>query len=94
MAAEVFGNLYYVSLDEFALTDPANIESIIYSRVNIGPVLEMQVTDIVRFTVKGGVSAGRKYQFQDIDESLYEYDGENGPFFSVGVKLVPMKKKA
>jgi hypothetical protein len=70
-----------------------SIDKINYSRVNFGVLANYQLTKILRLEAFGGLSAGRKYSLIDTDDTTYDFDSESAPFFSVGIVLVPPKRK-
>ena len=70
-----------------------SIDEINYSRVNFGVLSNYQLTKILRLEAFGGLSAGRKYSLIDTDDTTYDVDSESAPFFSVGIVLVPPKRK-
>jgi len=70
-----------------------SIDKINYSRVNFGVLANYQLTKILRFEAFGGLSAGRKYSLIDTDDTTYDFDSDSAPFFSVGIVLVPPKRK-
>jgi hypothetical protein len=70
-----------------------SIDKINYSRVNFGVLANYQLTKILRFEAFGGLSAGRKYSLIDTDDTTYDFDSVSAPFFSVGIVLVPPKRK-
>lgn len=70
-----------------------SIDKINYSRINFGVLADYQLTKILRLEVFGGLSAGRNYKLIDADDTAYDFDSEPAPFFSVGIVLVPPKRK-
>ncbi|APG64483.1 hypothetical protein LPB136_03495 [Tenacibaculum todarodis] len=74
-------------------SDDNSIDKINYSRANFGVTADYQLTKLLRLEAFGGVSAGRKYSLIDADDITYDFDSESAPFFSVGIVLVPPKRK-
>lgn len=70
-----------------------SIEKINYSRINFGILANYQLTKILRLEAFGGLSAGRNYSLIDTDDTVYDFDSESAPFFSVGIVLIPPKRK-
>jgi hypothetical protein len=70
-----------------------SIDKINYSRINFGVLANYQLTKILRLEAFGGLSAGRNYSLIDTDDTEYDFDSESAPFFSVGIVLVPPKRK-
>jgi len=69
------------------------IDKINYSRANFGVLANYQLTKILRLEAFGGLSAGRKYSLIDTDDTTYDFDSKSAPFFSVGIVLIPPKRK-
>ena len=70
-----------------------SIDKINYSRINFGVLANYQLTKILRLEAFGGLSAGRNYSLIDANDTAYDFDSESAPFFSVGIVLVPPKRK-
>jgi len=89
------GGNFGVTINEFAAADPATIDKLIYSRTNVGLLASIRMYRVVNLELFGGYSVNRKYKFEDTDiDDPFEYDSDNGPFFSVGISLVPKRKGA
>jgi hypothetical protein len=74
-------------------SDDNSIDKINYSRANFGVVGQYQLTNMLRLEAFGGLSAGRTYSIIDNDTTIYDFDSESAPFFSIGIVLVPPKRK-
>lgn len=70
-----------------------DVDRLNYVRVNMGPQISYQLTKMLQLDVFGGVSGKRMYKFKDVHGDTYNYDSKSGAFFSVGLVVVPPKKK-
>lgn len=70
-----------------------SIDKTNYSRINFGVLANYQLTKLLRLEAFGGLSAGRNYSLIDANDTAYDFDSESAPFFSVGIVLVPPKRK-
>lgn len=70
-----------------------SIDKINYSRANFGVDVQYQLTNMFRLQAFGGLSTNRKFNLIDVDNTTYDYGSESAPFFSVGISLVPPKRK-
>jgi hypothetical protein len=81
------GGNFNVDNRDFTEIIPNSINKLLYSRVNLGPVINCQLTDKILMEASGGVSAGRKYKFEDASKNYFNYNSENSPFFNIGIFL-------
>lgn len=86
--AAMNGGNYNISLTENAPVNPTVFDKLIYSRTNVGLLAKVRMYRVIQLELFGGYSLGRAFKFGTGDERL-DYDVDNGPFFSVGVSLVP-----
>lgn len=70
-----------------------SIDKINYSRANFGVIANYQLTKTLRLETFGGLSTSRKYSLINTDNTTYDFDSESAPFFSVGIVLIPPKRK-
>jgi hypothetical protein len=63
-----------------------------YSRFLIGPALAFKLKSGIKIKLKGGVAAGRRLEFIDTNEEVFDRAPEVGPFFSLGFSFLPKKK--
>ncbi|WP_157941197.1 DUF6268 family outer membrane beta-barrel protein [Arenibacter catalasegens] len=70
-----------------------SIDKINYSRANVGVLIDYQATKMIRLEAFGGLSGVRNYSLIDMDGTEFDFDSEAAPFFSVGIVLVPPKRK-
>jgi hypothetical protein len=66
----------------------------LYSRVNMGVVVDFQITKTILLEAYGGISAARKYRFEDASKQFFNYNSNTGGFFSIGVIFTPSSKAA
>ncbi len=85
------GGNYNISLLENAPTNPAVFDRLIYSRTNAGLLAKVRMYRVFQLELFGGYSVARAFKFGEGEDRL-DYDVDNGPFFSVGVSLVPKPK--
>jgi hypothetical protein len=85
------GAYYNVTAKDFINIQAEEIDKIIYSRINIGPVFNYRISSIIQLDLFGGYSFQRKYQLADFCENEYKFDLENGPFFKIGLSVVPQR---
>ena len=85
------GGLFDITLKSFGAAPPESINKIIYSRFNVAPQIVYHLTPKILLELSAGYTLRRKYQFRSIDDVLYNYTSENGPFFNVGLVYVPKK---
>ena len=88
-----FGVKYNLSGANFNVNSiDNNIDKINYSRANFGVVAQYQLTNMLRLEAFGGLSARGTYGIIDNDDTIYDFDSESAPFFSIGISLVPPKR--
>jgi len=63
-----------------------------YSRFTFGPALSLNLKNGVKIQFNGGVAVGRKLEFIDANEEVFDRTPEVGPFFSMGISFSPKKK--
>jgi Domain of unknown function (DUF6268) len=88
------GGNFNVNNQGFTQVIPNSINKLIHSRVNMGAVINIQLTKTILLEANGGISAARKYKFKDTSKRFYTYNSENGGFFNVGLILTPPPKAA
>ncbi len=71
---------------------PNNINKIIYSRVNMGVVVNLQVTETILLEAFGGLGAARKFKLKGTDNGVFKADAKSGGFFNIGVILTAPSK--
>lgn len=91
--AETDGNNYHVTLKQFNGADPSSISNIIYSRINMGPMVQYKMNPLIRIHAFGGMSVRRTYEFDGTDDMDFDYDSKNAPFINVGISLSAPRKK-
>jgi len=92
LQAELNGGNFNVSFSEFVASDPKSIDKLIYSRVNVGPVVNVRLAKILKLELFGGYTVNRTFKFSDFDDTEYQFNSENGPFFQIGLSLTSPKK--
>lgn len=63
-----------------------------YSRFVIGPAIDVIIKNSFKIHLTGGVTAGRRLEFIDVEEETIDRTPEVGPFFRVGFSFSPKKK--
>lgn len=69
------------------------VDKINYSRQNIGVLAKYELAKFIRIEAFGGTSSGRIYRVVDVDGKVHEFDSKPSPFFSLGMVLIPLKRK-
>jgi hypothetical protein len=88
------GGNFNVNNQDFTRVIPNSINKTLYSRVNMGPVINVQLTKTILLEAYGGISAARKYKFEDASKVFFNYNSENSAFFNFGIMLTPPTKTA
>lgn len=86
------GGNFNVNNHDFTEVIPNSIDKLIYSRVNLGPVVNYQLTKSLQLEVFGGMSAGRKYKLEAASKVFTNYNAENGGFFNLSLFVTPPAK--
>ncbi len=86
------GGNFNVNNRDFTEVIPNSINKTLYSRINVGAVVNFHVTKTVFLEASGGISVARKYKLQDPSKKEYNYNSENGRFFNVGIFITPPLK--
>ena len=69
------------------------IEKLAYSRVLLGPVLSYRLGESIKLETTGGIVIARKADLQGEPSNEENYEIANGPFFKVGIVLVPLPQR-
>jgi hypothetical protein len=85
------GGYFNVTSNQEVNVTAGSIDKIIYSRLNIGPIINYELTNKIQIDFWGGYTTARKYRFTDFDENEYILDLNGGPFFRVGIYIVSPK---
>jgi hypothetical protein len=86
------GGNFNINNQDFRQGIPNPINKIIQSKVNMGAVINYQLTKTILLEAHGGISAARKYKLQAASKDIYSYPSENGGFFHLGIFLTPPAK--
>lgn len=78
------GNEYALSVDDERKNLP-QIESLKFSRYNIGPTIAWNMSDNTRIQLSGGVSLKRKLTATDVHNATEDYGLENGAFLKASI---------
>lgn len=78
------GNEYALSVDDERQNLP-QIQSVKFSRYNIGPTFAWNMSDNLRIQLSGGVSVQRKLTATDIDNATEDYGLKNGAYLKAGI---------
>ena len=81
------GNEYALNVDS-NLPNIQQVESVKFSRYNIGPTVAMDVSKDIRLQLSGGLSLKRKLPSTNSDQTTEDYGLENGAFFKASFFLV------
>jgi hypothetical protein len=86
------GGNFNISNPSFTEIIPNSINKTQYSRVNMGAVINFQLTKTILLEAQGGISAARKYKFEDASKRIFNYNSEKGGFFNFSIILTPSSK--
>lgn len=89
---ETNGGNFNVINSDYTEAIPNTINKIIYSRVNMGAVVNFQVTETILLEAFGGLGAARKFKLRDEMDKVFKANAENGGFFNIGVILTAPSK--
>lgn len=81
---DLLGNEYALSVDDERQNLP-QIQSVKFSRYNIGPVIAWNMSENTRIQLSGGVSLSRKLTATNVDNATDDYGLKNGGFVKAGV---------
>ena len=90
---ETTGGNFKVANSSFVQIFPTPIHRVIASRMNMGPIIKLQITKIIQLEAFGGMSFGRKFKLQDAMKYNYNFNSESGGFFNLGVILTAPQPK-
>lgn len=79
------------SVDNF--TGTTAVDRLNYLTVNVGPVVRYRFAKIALLEVSSGLNALRRYQFEDAGNTLHKYSSKSSGFVSIGLTVVPPKRK-
>lgn len=82
--ADLQGNEYALSIDDERQNLP-QIQSVKFSRYNIGPTIAWNVSDDTRIQLSGGISVQRKLTATDVENATEDYGLKNGAYLKAGV---------
>ena len=91
---ETNGGRFNVINSDYTEVIPNTINTIIYSRVNMGAVVNFQVTENILLEAFGGLGAARKFKLRDESDKVFKANAENGGFFNFGIILTQPSKAA
>ncbi|WP_130857965.1 DUF6268 family outer membrane beta-barrel protein [Olivibacter jilunii] len=75
--------------DNYIGSEPDRLK---YFRANVGPVVNYKITNVIQLEAFGGLSAMRKYRFEDHQGNESKYDSERSSFINIGIAIVPSRK--
>jgi len=87
------GGDYNINIDNFIAADANTIDNVIYTRANLGLLLHVILNDKFHLELNGGVSAARKYQFENFEDFSFAYDADRGRYFHIGLYYVLHQEK-
>lgn len=62
-----------------------------YSRLNIGPEIEVRLKGSLYLQASGGITVARKLEFIDSNDDKLDRTPDNGPFIQVGFAIIPQR---
>jgi hypothetical protein len=86
------GGNFNVNNPDFTKIIPNSINNAIQSRINVGAVVNFQLTKTILLEANGGISVARKYRFEDTSKRVFTYNSDNGGFVNIGVLLTQPPK--
>ena len=92
LKARFTGGNYAVAFNGFDKGVPKSIDRVVYSRGNIGLIFNTKLTKMMSFELFGGISALRKYRFEDEVKTTTSFDPKNAGFFTIGLNFNMNKK--
>jgi hypothetical protein len=92
LRAETNGGNFNVINSDYTEVFPNNINKIIYSRLNMGGVVNVHLTETIMLEAFGGLGAARKFKLRGTDDMIFKADAENGGFFNLGIILTAPSK--
>ncbi|MEL7251637.1 MAG: DUF6268 family outer membrane beta-barrel protein [Bacteroidota bacterium] len=70
----------------------ALIDEAAYSRLNIGPTFAFKLNEALKIDLTGGMAVGRRLELIDSAEEILDRTPEAGPFFRLGLSVIPPGK--
>jgi Domain of unknown function (DUF6268) len=86
------GGNFNVNNPDFTKVIPNSINNAIQSRINLGAVVNFQLTKNILLEANGGISVARKYRFEDTAKRVFTYNSDNGGFVNIGILLTQPPK--
>ncbi|MEL6655312.1 MAG: DUF6268 family outer membrane beta-barrel protein [Bacteroidota bacterium] len=90
VAASLNGGLFNNAGESPATS--AAIDETGYSRLNIGPTFAFKLNDALKIDLTGGMAVGRRLEFIDPAEEIFDRAPEPGPFVRLGLSVIPPGK--
>lgn len=81
------GNEYALNVEN-TNANVGQVESVKFSRYNIGPTIATDLSESIRFQLSGGISLKRKLIATDINGATEDYGLENGAFLKASFFLI------
>ena len=89
---EMNGGNFNVNNRDYTEVFPNTINKIIYSRTNMGAVVNFQLTETILLEAFGGLGGARKFKLRDESNQVFRANAENGGFFNLGIVLTAPSK--
>lgn len=86
------GGNYNVSNRDYTAVIPNSINKILYSRVQMGALVDWQLTETILLEAFGGISAARKFKLEGASQQVFKYNSGNGGFFNFSLFFTPPSK--
>lgn len=87
LRADLQGNEYALSVDANN-SNFGQVESVKFSRYNIGPTVATDLSKSIRLQLSGGISLKRKLTATDVNGDTQDYGLENGAFLKASFLLI------
>lgn len=82
------GSYFHLGIGDLLPGSPAALRHAEYTRVNMGPVLDIRLRGPVRLELTGGVATQRALRFVNEDATLADLKAAAGPFFKATLAYV------
>ena len=86
--AALDGSYFNLGVPDVIPGQTAPVDKVEYSRINIGPVVDIRVVGNFRMELAGGVSTNRLLRFVNADDGLIDLTATTGPFLRAGIAYV------
>ncbi len=88
MQAALDGSYFNLGVPDVIPGQTNPVDKVEYSRINMGPVVDIRVVGNLRVELAGGISTNRLLRFVNTDETLADLTANTGPFFRAAISYV------